>query len=947
MKRSFYIVLLNALLVIFCINSTVNATVVAKGNTSDTTNSFTGTVLTKIFDRATGTIYVGVGGLEGDNAKYRLSKAIRLLGNEKPSFNPIGSQIDNTIEFLTLATQTGNTSPFLAFVEYASTSTKEQTKVRIINNTGTTVGDLINNADLKDASGATGVDGETTSGIVDIAANKSFIFAAVRPTPENSTKIDFGALDSGIAVVSINQTTLELQQTAATESDSGIKAKKLDLDTDEVKIQEPPIILNNTAELFWDDPLQRLYIGLHLTTTATADAGAKAVVVAYVNDNGVLTLSDVAPDDTFDKNVNTNIVGAITNGTQQKSITIKHIRVMHCSTEPSYLIVNGGNGDHDSINNLIFALPLVDKPSDEQIHGTIADKNSSLINFKFVEPATQNSHLPLQGESAVDVGAGPLSIQSSTPLSDIVVIGDTVYVSVNTTPDANNDSGVFYSHALFDETGKIVRWTTWAKRTLPINAFPNTPSSKGRIKFFDVDAVTSKLWAVEGTIGKAVCSTAWDFGTTSNSLPTQLNQVFNTGYCNKGCFSVLDLDQSTRGFSNDSILTTTNRYALFGGAEKVVFARISTAYDTTTTSPQEVIEDFSKAENFLVTELGHCCGCVNILEYSRSTTANYNYFFAGTECGLFVFANTLSGEGFSVEELGLFNAAPFIESKWHYIKQLQGSVIDIKSLGNRLYIIMFETSCKSPLKSKLYGIYFKDNKDTLFDQINISLLAESGNGIFQNAHLFTGMEIIATGSSNNPLNKEQLILVTNDGLFYSDATQTDPMRGIIDATNQTDANWQLLVSQPYWDITAPDAPIPSTFWPITIQDKADNYTYERSSIEQLNGSWGTSSLEFGFIPLSFNALSTAQAFKTLDPITHFWSDGARRFFITRNTNDPYCINKLLSFPYNTKEWNIVNPGQHIIFDPAVQVPNRFYWVHHIGASGILMAGTNLGVVALE
>jgi len=957
MTRRLYITFIaRSFVAIACSNAYLEATVIAKGDATNVNKTFTKEITSKVFDRATGTIYVAVEfGTEhedGDNStNYRLSKATRLIGNQKPQFIPIGQEITEfDINFLTLATEIGDTSPLLAFVELGTTGTPEQKIVHIVKNDGSHKKD---SAELKDA------DGNVTCGIVAIAANKSFIFATSKPGDDDNSDFcedegslnKFGDPNSGIAVVSIDSQTLELSQTDA-QGGTTIRAKKLDKTTEQVKIANNVIFNDNIADLYWDYHLGRLYIGLQLKTNSTTGNGAKAAVVARIDERGVMELSNIAPNDAFNATVDTNIVGAITNDSR-KDITIKHIHVMHCSTGPSYLIVNGGNGNPDEINNLIFALPLVDNQTDKTTHGTLANKNSTLSSFKFITPAAANSQLPRQRESAVDVGTGPLPIPKITSISDMVVVGDTVYVSINTTPDQYNDSGIFYSQALFDETGKILRWTPWTKRTLPYDAFPKTFYSQGRIAFFDVDAVTGKLWAVEGTQKKAVCSTAWDLGTTTNSLPATLNKVFNKYQCNKGCFSVLDLDQSTRGF-DDMETTTTHRYALFGGADKVVFALISEAFTTTTVhSPQKIIEDFSKPENFLTTFLDPCSGCVHVLEYSQTPTdalANTGYFFAGTENGLFVFAD-VNENGFNVTDLQKLNQSPFITGIWHKIQDLPGAVIDIKTLGNRLYVIMFETSCRQPLKSKLYGIDYRASID---DMINTKqILAESEIGILSKAYLFTGMGVIATGIAGDPLNKEQIILATNNGLFHSNADQTNDNGGIINAQDQDEAMWQHLPSRntkPYSGITTPDAPIPSTTWPISIEDKAGDLINEHSRVQQISvtgASDGQSVLSDGFVPQNFNALSNAIAFQTLNPITHFWSDGARRCFIIQQPQDPYCINKLLSFPYNTKEWNVFSPGPYVIFDPVVLNTKRFYWIHQIGVSGILMVGTDSGVIALE
>jgi len=955
------------LIIVLCSYSDITATVIATSPESPNQyQTFVNPVHNKVYHRATGTIYlaitVGTDSVDladlvvkddngsNETTNSRLAKAARPVGSQKPEFVDISNFIplEYNIDLLALATEPCDTSPYLAFVDIVNT-TSDQTKVHLITNDGKTTKE---SDDLKDAAG------NVTCDIVAIEANKSYIFAAVSPGADESglyscgdPETYYGQPNSGIAVVCINPKTLGLTQTAAA-GNKIIKAQKLDHETPQVKINSNVEFISDTSDLFWDHQLQRLYIGLELETGGNVGDGAKGVVVASVA-NGILTLYNIAPNNAFTAGTN-NIVGSINSGAGA-FVSIKHVRVMHCSTGPSYLVVNGGTLSPTEANNRIYALPLVDTNPLNPYNGTIADKNSVLQNHKFVQRATQaNAGLPESSDPAALVGMGDLPILPSTPISDMVVVGDTVYVSMDTAPDANNDTGVLYSQALFDENGKIVRWTPWTKRAFPYDN--QKCCSQGQVAFFDVDAVTGKLWAVEGMEKKVVCSTAWDLGTSWDSLPTKLNNVFSCMPCNKGCFSVLDLDHSTRGFSDEFtvITTTTHRYALFGGADTVVFARISQACSTLLSSPQKVIEDFSSPENFLTTRLEPCSGPVTTLEYSRrpiTAPDNTGYFFAGTEKGLFVFADN-NKMGFNVEDLQELDKPPFSTGKWYYIPNLPGSVIDIKTLGNRLYVITFETSCQHPLQSRLYGIDFKPNLNVMFDLNNIRLLADSGKDVLSNAYLFTGLEVVATGNLSDPLEKEQIILATNGGLFRSCADQQTG-KGIITANTQVAAAWRPLPSgntKPYWGITAPDALIPSTVWPIRIDDKSGCATFEHSSVQQISIT-GTTGCEDPtkdmFVPENFNAISDAPVFQALDPISHFWSDGARRFFVIKRPQDPYCLNRLFCLPYNTYEWCIINPCQSIIIDPVVWNTKLFYWVHQIGVSGILMAGTDNGVIALE
>ena len=102
---------------------------------------------------------------------------------------------------------------------------------------------------------------------------------------------------------------------------------------------------------------------------------------------------------------------------------------MHASTGPSYLIVNGGDSTTGDTNNTIFALPLVDlgDPTNA-LQGTLADDTSALVNFKFVTPAINPAQMPLASDAAAQVGGGPLGLPPSQQISDIDVVGDTVFI---------------------------------------------------------------------------------------------------------------------------------------------------------------------------------------------------------------------------------------------------------------------------------------------------------------------------------------------------------------------------------------------------------------------------------------------------------------------------------------------------------------------------------------
>ena len=741
--------------------------------------SFPVPIQAKAFDRANGTFFVGLAPGGGNLA---LSAATISFGDNS-IFNGIALDVpfnqNRGIEFLTLATFTGDNNPILVAVLENPSGLQSAQAIAISNSTGTKTSDELSR--INDASGAVNIDGLPTSGIVGLAASQFFAFPAVKPCGGN-----FGSdCNGGIASIAINKTTYSVTQVPAESGDGGIKAALFDPTIPQVLINNSPTIVPNTVDLYWDDQLQRLYIGIQLTTAGTsavgttchvgtgicntaplscptgfkpdyaaqacvtcpsggiydsfgsmcqlcptgqlfnpnafqcqtvtcspgfffntdpavlacascftgwtsdgitcftcqnggifnphfgciacpsgttfnptagicttgpitcpsgqvmnpngfcvtppdcppgftADlvnvtcvpdipdpfppdpqpippllnnmkgpisitampplrsintralaSGGRSIVTASVDSSGIISFADIAPDSAFALNNLDNMVGVFSNTPQ--SLAINKVRVLHASTGPSYLIINGGNGTINGLGGAIFALPLVDlgDPTNPT-QGTVADKNSALdANFKFVTPATTPAGMPLDTDPAVIVGTGSLALPFTGLISDIDVIGDTVYVSIDNDPASTTEGGILYSQALFDETGKIIRWTPWTKKVFPpFNTESQTNTSA--VTFFSVDAYTNKTWVVDDE-RITVVQNSWSDAKSTPSKPNssligQLNAAI-TGTSS----AVLDLDQSTRGF-----LANQSRYALFAGdvngAVNIIFTRISQSF---------------------------------------------------------------------------------------------------------------------------------------------------------------------------------------------------------------------------------------------------------------------------------------------------------------------------------------------------------------------------------
>jgi len=949
----------------------IQSLVIIRGNNTISPYSFSAPITEAVLQKSTGTFFVGLGpGLPFSDSNFLISKVFRPNFISQPKFIGIATDFNgqNTcIEFLAVSDQTTCKTILPFVIKGANDFTANQVSTIFDNGDSFTQTNSLNDAI-----------GQTSGGIVQLATSMartstvrfpsrgiSNVFAAVRPNNGN-----FGDTNSGIAFMSLTctSTAINVSTLDATTGQSGNVAEFLDKDSEQLKGDTGGAVEFSTAAtdvnqitFYYDDRFERLYIGVRITTGAAAGDIGKSVVVGRVDEANALVLEAIAPDSAIDEATDLIVVAAHDPTQPAPNLRANHLGVMHTSAGPSYLIVQGGIGQTDEVGNLIFALPLVDNTANPSIHGTLANKDALLQDFKFTIPATLPEQLAFNTDPAAQIGAGPLPMLASDQISNMVVAGDAVFISIAKEPSELNDTGILYSQALFGANGKIIGWTPWTKRASPIDLFPNvTPSVGSGVQLFDVDQTTGNIYLIPAQqdnfeIPILVGVTGWtEQVSTSTASSTTLIDTLNDALP-EGSYSVLDLPQSVRGFTG--VGAPLDRYALFGGVNRVVFTRTSRAVNQTVNAPQNVVTDFSDPQNFLVTQLPLQAGCVQVLEYSRQTSDDDNtgYFFAGTENGLFAFANA-QGEGFNVSDLSTLDQAPFRGGRWYKIPEIKGSVIDIKTSGHALYILTFETSAETPLKNTLYAVSFEPTLEEMFNPsfMNIRTLAETKTDpVFGTTQLFTGMQIIATGDPAEvevTADKEQLILATNQGLYKSNANQANNNEGIADAEDQTAAMWELIQTTSnimYTGISGIETPIRHTTWPISVQDQNGCRSLEGSNVEQLNSDGDPAESDtgqVGFAPVFFNANVDTPAFETLPPITYFFSDGGRRFLITNPTASSGIETKLSVIPFDAQSWHVTSP-QTLKYPPLRRI-ERFFWVQTIGMSGIVLAGTNRGVIGL-
>jgi hypothetical protein len=258
---------------------------------------------------------------------------------------------------------------------------------------------------------------------------------------------------------------------------------------------------------------------------------------------------------------------------------------------------------------------------------------------------------------------------------------------------------------------------------------------------------------------------------------------------------------------------------------------------------------------------------------------------------------------------------------------------------------------------------------------------------------------------------EELLLATNNGIYRSNkftnfgintaSDQADALWAPVNPDNTSAYTNIFSVDNPNVNYDNDQITAFETVWPLELANTCNCKTYEKNNITQLSGSTGvigsTEPDNPSYNPENFNADtfactgSCAQGscqqnscsrnsccqnscannnscnstnnsasncstnytnsvnakFQSLDPINYFWSDGARRFFVIKRPADPTGTSKLFVIPYDIQEWMVTDPKTQVINDPALQNIKNYYWVGPIGVSGITLAGTSTGLVALE
>jgi hypothetical protein len=752
-------------------------------------------------------------------------------------------------------------------------------------------------------------------------------------------------------------------------------------------------IVNNGCfvnDLYWDDELQVLYIGLSVRS-AQANGNstvAYALVKATLDLNtGLFNAFDVRSRVTgdhaafgngypaakdMDNNGGIDGVFAMQGNNNKFSTlaTVKKIRGMRTSTGKKYLILNakannravndGGALLFDSQHNIatIYAVRVAT--------ATVGDlqKGDVIQNFQNAETMLGNDWNPegyapgALGKTIVGTTALKFDAVNDQFITDMEVVGDAVYASVGRRAgvagvrNATNDIGVFCSRAIFDYQGIIVRWTPWER----VWTSETPPVQFDAVHFFAVDANRGTLWKVckDATGGptqntpRVVKRTSWSVpqpNATSESLSSRLNADF----ADSGCTAVLDLPTGTPGLG--AVGNISNSFALFGGNGRVIFAQTKSA----NANAVEVAFQTNAANAYKITVLPGDAGYVRSLGFARAFENSKGYFFAGADGGLYVWAATAGDHAGYNSAAGLTNlgAAPFLGAHvWMRMADtgnnaITGPVTAIEANGTAIFVVEQDVTSKGIIVSKLHRFALANDVTGMTNAVNHAIIAQSGVGGIPKDAIFTSFALVSV--DGHRADQSWGLLATNVGLFGSHqhlVTAPWPVQSNVswDSIDQTSSHLLLKSSKripnvvPLLHIDDEDGYAQGAFTVSLVDDNRQLNYLQNSKVQTIGIDWGS---QWGDTVLH-SYVNSGAGLTFLDRTTSFWTDGARRFFTTYNPATQ-TGSILKSMPFATTEWNMNGP---VPINKLAGI-NRVNWIENISGLGILMIGTDKGVATLE
>jgi len=536
---------------------------------------------------------------------------------------------------------------------------------------------------------------EITAPVAALAASADTIFAAVAPGVPAPGNV-FGQVNSGIVRLQKTTTgvtapaTRDLQVLMTSGSGFGAgPAYAIDLTASPTTAAYVPINtgvrfsftsnsgmptvasgitmaqLGPVVDMYWDSTLARLYVALSGAT------GVANTNPPGANKGGVISLLVGRIDPTLKQmflspvvdfqlagqkiaplltlNSDEQIIGFNADDATKHVASLFKVRVMHTSTGHDYVIVNGGVTGITTTNPLntqVYALPVVptSATADPKQVGLLA-KQATIATNPFVIVSAAGDLLTNKSPAAVvGQGAGLPSADQTQQVTDMRIVGDTVYISVSGDRSNNNkNAGIFASTALFDHNGIIRSWTPWQR----------VMGSTDVVKGFGIDEQLDNFWyltTADGlkNDGKENTAKATQWGTTNSVNAGNASVYLASKFPQEkaGVHHVFSFSEKTPGFKEDEFAM-----AAAVGLDTVALYQTGKLAPTATSHVLGLTSDIlSDANVFIFNDATvQALGPITSVEVSRSVDTknpNQGWVFIGGYNGVGVLSKP-TGDGFN------------------------------------------------------------------------------------------------------------------------------------------------------------------------------------------------------------------------------------------------------------------------------------------------------------
>jgi len=433
-------------------------------------------------------------------------------------------------------------------------------------------------------------------------------------------------------------------------------------------------------------------------------------------------------------------IDTIISGTTGQRVVVAKTATATMSTQLSYLFVARSNGLD---NQYIYAAPMVKNPSNlDMNNGKIAKFDSIYQQFNrasriqyFDTVIDDASQIDISGSPEVVarilVGAGAVPLAAGESIDQLYVQGDVAFITIAAQPSADSTPGIFSSHALFDEQGRVKGWTSW-QRAL---------GKDSQVLFAQTERSTGATMSVQGQNLSTIYQTTWN----TNSALTHLTQAIESSlsFAKRGVQGLDVFGPSTPGLGNLSLVVASGKNTTLLSQTGIV-------------SDGNLVIDQDETVITIDSSLGLSIGSVITTAFGSDENDNY-YFFMGADGGLAVFSDdqtgvtftssladlaTLTTDGKSCKTIGTFK----------FVKKIIG-------YGPDLYILTLDGLYKMRLQADTFVL-----ENPSEPQIEKVLHANS----LEKSMMFLDMIIV----------DDFILIGTTNGLYSFDFTQED--QGVVE-----------------------------------------------------------------------------------------------------------------------------------------------------------------------